>query len=91
MVFLCLLDHVIEALIGWDQQMLQTGRDTETTLFLVFLLLSLAFALAALIRTAAKIFRRFESLVAYLQVQIPTLSFGLSVRPDSSPPLPLRI
>jgi hypothetical protein len=90
-VFLCLLDHVIEALIGWDQQILQTGRDTETTLFLVFLLVGLAFALVELINASAKLFRREESILALLQVEIATLFSGFAIRPDSSLPLSLRI
>ena len=88
---LCLLDHVIEGLIGWDLQFLQTGRDAETTLFLVFLLLGLVFALVALIRASATLLRRSERLLAFLKVEIPALPFGLAIRPDSSPPLPLRI
>jgi hypothetical protein len=90
-VFLCLLDHGIEALTGWDQKFLQTGRDTETTLLLVFLLLGLAFALAAQIRVSARLPGRRESVLALLHLATPSLSFGLAVRPDSSPPLTLRI
>jgi hypothetical protein len=88
---LCLLDHLIEGLIGWDQQLLPTGRDTETTLFVVFLLLGLAFALVELIRATAKLFRRPEGLLAFLQVEIAAAPFELVVRPDSSPPVLLRI
>jgi hypothetical protein len=87
---LCLVDHVIEGLIGWDQQLLPTGRDTETTLFVVFVLLALAFALVELIH-AAKLFRRSEGLLAFLHVEIPAPPFELAIRPDSSPPVPLRI
>ena len=87
----CLLDHVIEGLVGWDQQLLPTGRDTETTLFVVFLLLGLAFALLELIHAAAKLFRGPEGLLAFLQVEIPASPFELAICPDSSPPVPLRI
>lgn len=90
-VFLCLLDHVTEALIGWDQQVLQTGRDTETTLFFVFLFVGLVFALATLIRLSAKLLRNIERILDSLQVEILTPSFDIAIRPDSSPPLPLRI
>jgi hypothetical protein len=90
-IALCLLDHVIEGLIGWDQQLWQTGRDTETTLFLVFLLLGLAFALVKVIHAFAKLFRRTEGLLALLQVEIPAPPFELAIPPDSSPPLSLRI
>jgi hypothetical protein len=90
-VFFCLLDHVTEALIGWDQQIWQTGRDTETTLFLVFLFVGLAFALATLIRLSAKLLRTIESILASFQIENLTPSFGIAIRPDSSPPLPLRI
>jgi hypothetical protein len=87
---LCLLEHLVESLIGWDT-FLVTGKDTETVLFFVFLLLGLGFSLAALIRATAKVFRRLEALLVLLQAEIPAAPFTFAVRPDSSPPLPLRI
>jgi hypothetical protein len=90
-VSLCLLSHMIEGLTGWDRNFLHTGRDTETVLFFVFLLLGLAFVLATLIFGFVPLLRRLESLVAALHVAIPVATFAPAIIPDTSPPIPLRI
>jgi hypothetical protein len=82
---------MIEGLTGWDRNFLFTGRDTETVLFFVFLLLGLGYVLATLIFAFVPLLRRLESLVAALHVAIPVATFAPAIVPDSSPPLPLRI
>jgi hypothetical protein len=89
-ISLCVLEHLVECLIGWDTFLL-TGKDTETLLFFVFLLVGLAFSLAALIRISTRLSRSLGTPLTILKAEIPPALFALAIRPDASPPPSLRI
>jgi hypothetical protein len=89
-VCLCLLEHLAECLIGWDT-FLQTGKDTETLLFFVLLLLGIAFSIALLTSVFEPLIRQQNAAVAALRAGIALDGFLVVSTIDTSPPLTLRI
>ena len=87
----CALCPYVEAAIGLNQSIFETGYDTESTIAVIALLLVLAFALANLmIRFPARTSGE-ERLAAPIVRLRAALDFISTVPETSPPPLSLRI
>jgi hypothetical protein len=88
---LCTFSHLLDVSAGWDCHFLQTGKDSETSLLVLAVVLGLALA------TAVLIWRAIPSVSDGVGIVIPSVellaltSTVLAIPPQSSPPSVLRI
>jgi hypothetical protein len=89
-LFACTLSPFVEILFHSDNSIFASGRDTESTLAVVLLLLELSFAIARLLVKLLP--TNFEKLGAVYSRLDPKFRAGFAnVIPTVSPPVPLRI
>lgn len=86
----CVICPFVELAIGWNDTILSTGYDTESTLAVVMLLLELVFVLASAIAIFVPDVLAAEPLVVRHRLFTFESGFGILL-PDFSPPLSLRI
>lgn len=86
----CLVCPFVEMAIDWNESILTTGYDTESTVAVIALLLVLALALARLLAVFLPAILSEQPLVASPSPLQYARTFVLTV-PDLSPPLPPRI
>lgn len=87
----CALTPFVELAIGWNDTILSTGYDTETTIAVLALLFELVLSLASAIVVLVVVGRhKTERLIAREQVSAAARAVGIPLGCDSPPP-PLRI
>lgn len=89
-LFACTMSPFVEMLFRSDNSIFASGRDTESTLALVLLLIELSFAIARLLVSVAPVILQRVEIVRSRHVALRS-SIVASVAPTISPPVPLRI
>ena len=88
----CAACPFFEMVLHFNGSIFQTGRDTETSLIVLFLLLELGFAIArTLLVLVSRVLGKLGLVDFYLGLStLPAANFSI-VPPEISPPLSLRI
>lgn len=89
-LFACTMSPLVEMLFRSDNSIFASGRDTESTLAFVLLLIELSFAIARLLVVVNAVILQRVDIVRFRHLT-PRSGVVASVAPTISPPVPLRI